>query len=67
MTENPYYIVMRKNIIFSKDVVEYIVRAHHKKMNLPLVSVGQMKRLVKSSKNFVFLIIYNILLPHLPK
>lgn len=48
---------MRTNIIFFKDGVEYIVRAHRKKMNLSLVSVGQMKRLVNASKNFVLLMI----------
>jgi hypothetical protein len=37
--------------------VEYIVIAHSKKMNLSLVNVGQMKRLVNASKNFVLLII----------
>ena len=39
-----------------KNGIDYIVRAHHKKMNLSLVSVGQMKRLVNSSKNFVLLL-----------
>jgi hypothetical protein len=37
--------------------VEYIVRAHTKKMNLSLVNAGQMKRLVNASKNFVLLMI----------
>ena len=54
MTENPYSITMRKIIVFLKDGVEYIVRAHRKKMNLSLVSVGQMKRLVNDSNNFFF-------------
>jgi len=37
--------------------VEYIVRAHSKKINLSLVNAGRMKRLVNSSKNFVLLMI----------
>ena len=40
-----------------KDGVEYIVRAHHKKLNISLVNAGQMKRLVNVSKNFVLLMI----------
>jgi hypothetical protein len=40
-----------------KNGVEYIVRAHTKKMNLSLVNAGQMKRLVNASKNFVLLMI----------
>lgn len=47
--ENKYHIF--------KDGIEYIVRAHRKKMNLSLVSVGQMKRHVNASKNFVLLMI----------
>ena len=43
--ENKYHLF--------KDGVEYIVRAHTKKMNLSLINVGQMKRLVNASKNFV--------------
>ena len=39
-----------------KDKIEYIVRAHKMKTNLVLVNVAQMKRLVKSSKNFVLMI-----------
>jgi len=53
------YLYDRKSIFYrhenkyhlSKDGIESIVRAHHKKMNLSLVSVGQMKRLVNASKN----------------
>jgi hypothetical protein len=37
--------------------VEYIVRAHTKKMNLSIINVGQMKRLVNASENFVLLMI----------
>ena len=40
-----------------KNEVEYIVRSHNKKTNLSLVNVGQMKRLVNLSKNFVLLMI----------
>jgi hypothetical protein len=40
-----------------KNEVQYIVRAHTKKLNLSLVNDGQMKRLVNSSKNFVLLMI----------
>jgi hypothetical protein len=47
--ENKYHLF--------KNEVEYIVRAHTKKMNLSLVNVGQMKRLVNASKNFVLLMI----------
>ena len=36
---------------------EYIVRAHHKKTNIAMVNVGHVERLVKSSKNFVLLMI----------
>jgi hypothetical protein len=47
--ENKYHLF--------KNGVEYIVRAHTKKMNLSLVNVGQMKRLVNASNNFVLLMI----------
>jgi hypothetical protein len=47
--ENKYHLF--------KNGVEYIVRAHTKKMNLSLVNVEQMKRLVNASKNFVLLMI----------
>jgi hypothetical protein len=47
--ENKYHLF--------KNGVEYIVRAHTKKLNLSLVNVGQMKRLVNASKNFVLLMI----------
>jgi hypothetical protein len=53
--ENKYHLF--------KNGVEYIVRAHTKKMNLSLVNAGQMKRLVNASKNIVLLMIkpkYNI-------
>jgi hypothetical protein len=57
MIGEPYFIVMRKKYDLFKKGVEYIVRAHTKKLNLSLVNVGQMKRLVNASKNFVFLMI----------
>jgi hypothetical protein len=47
--ENKYHLF--------KDGVEYIVRAHTKKMNLSLINAGKMKRLVNASKNFVLLMI----------
>jgi hypothetical protein len=47
--ENKYHLF--------KNGVEYIVRAHTKKMNLSLVNVGQMKRLVNARKNFFLLMI----------
>jgi hypothetical protein len=42
---------------FLKNGVQYIVRAHTKKLNLSLVNAGQMKRLVNASNNFVLLMI----------
>ena len=51
------FIVMRKKYHLFKNGVEYIVREHTKKLNLSLVNVGQMKRLVNASKNFVLLMI----------
>jgi hypothetical protein len=47
--ENKYHLF--------KDGVEYVVRAHTKKMNLSIINSGQMKRLVNASKNFVLLMI----------
>jgi hypothetical protein len=47
--ENKYHLF--------KDGVEYVVRAHTKKMNLSIINAGQMKRLVNASKNFVLLMI----------
>jgi hypothetical protein len=47
--ENKYHLF--------KDGVEYVVRAHTKKMNLSVINVGKMKRLVNGSKNFVLLMI----------
>lgn len=37
--------------------IEYIVREHHKKLNLSFVNDGQMKRLVNPSHNFALLMI----------
>ena len=45
--ENKYHLF--------KDGVEYIVRAHRKKLNISLVNVGEEKRLVNSSKSLVLL------------
>ena len=47
--ENKYHLF--------KNGVEYIVRAHTKKMNLSLTNARQMKRLFNASKNLVFFII----------
>jgi hypothetical protein len=47
--ENKYHL--------TKDGIEYIVRAHHVKTNLSLVTTGQMKRLVNARKNFVLMIV----------
>ena len=47
--ENKYHLF--------KDGKEFIVRAHHKKTNIALANVGQVKRLVNSSKNCVLLMI----------
>jgi hypothetical protein len=47
--ENKYHLF--------KDGIEFIVRAHTKKMNLSIINAGQMKRLVNASKNFVLLMI----------
>jgi hypothetical protein len=59
------YLYDRKAILYRqenkyhlfKDGVEYVVRAHTKKMNLSIINAGQMKRLVNASKNFVLLMI----------
>jgi hypothetical protein len=40
-----------------KNGVEYIVRAHTKKLDLSLVNVGEMNRFVNAGKNFVLLMI----------
>lgn len=40
-----------------KNGVEYIVRAHGKKLKISLVNARQMKRLVSASKSFVLLMI----------
>ena len=47
--ENKYHLF--------KDGKDFIVRAHCKKTNIAMVNVGQVKRLVNSSKNFVLLMI----------
>ena len=40
-----------------KNGIEYIVRAHNKKLNASLVNVGQMKRIVNASQNFALFMI----------
>jgi hypothetical protein len=52
-----YSIKKRTNIIFFKNEIEYIVRAHPIKTNVSLVSTGQMKRLINESKLFVLLVV----------
>lgn len=47
--ENKYQII--------KHGVEYIVRAHQNKINVSLVSTGQMKRLVNSSKGCILMVV----------
>jgi hypothetical protein len=47
--ENKYHLF--------KNGVEYIVRAHIKKVNLSLTNAGQMKRLVNDRNNLVLLMI----------
>jgi hypothetical protein len=47
--ENKYHLF--------KNGVEYIVRAHTKKLNLSLVNASQMKRLVNASKTIILLMI----------
>lgn len=42
---------------FFKDGVEFILIAHHRKLNISLASTSQMKRIINSSKNFVLLMI----------
>ena len=37
--------------------MEYILRAHRKKLNLSLVNAGQMKSIMNSNNNFMLLII----------
>jgi hypothetical protein len=37
--------------------VEYIVRAHTMRVNTTLVSIGQMKRLIKTNKRYVLMVV----------
>jgi hypothetical protein len=61
---NPY-IYDRKAIFFrhekkyhlTKGGVEYIVRSHNMRVNTTLVSAGQMKRLINTSKKYVLMVI----------
>jgi hypothetical protein len=47
--ENKYHIF--------KNEIKYIVRAHHIKTNVSLVSTGRMKRLINVSKSFVLMVV----------
>lgn len=47
--ENKYHLI--------KYGIEYIVRVHQMKTNLSLVTIGEMKRHVNTSKNFVLMIV----------
>ena len=49
-----FYLHEKMHHLF-KDGVEYIVRAHRKKLNISLVNAGEAKRLVNSSKSLVLL------------
>ena len=40
-----------------KDGIEYVIHAHRMKTSLPLISLGQMKRLVNASKICVLIMI----------
>jgi hypothetical protein len=59
------YLYDRKAILFrhenkyhlTKGGVEYIVRAHIMRVNMILVSVGQMKRLVTTNKRYVIMVV----------
>lgn len=47
--ENKYHLM--------KDTTEYIVRAHHMKVNVSLISVGHIKQIVNSSKGCMFMVV----------
>ena len=47
--ENKYHL--------TKDEVEYIVRAHHTKVSVSLVSAGQIQRLINSSKGCMLMVL----------
>ena len=47
--ENKYHL--------TKEGVEYVVRAHNKKINATLVSAGQMKKLIKNNKKYVLMVV----------
>jgi hypothetical protein len=59
------YLFDRKTIFYHeenkyhlfKDGIEFLVRAHRIKTNVSLVSIGQTKRLVNASKNFVLMMV----------
>jgi hypothetical protein len=47
--ENKYHL--------TKGGVEYIVRAHNMRVNMMLVSAGQMKRLITTNKRYVLMVV----------
>jgi hypothetical protein len=59
------YLYDRKSIFFhrenkyhlTKGGLEYIVRAHNMKVNITLVSAGQMKRLINTNKRYVLMVL----------
>ena len=59
------YLYDRKSIFYHEDNKyqltkygkEYIVRAHHKKLNLSLINSGQMKRIVNVSKRYLLMVV----------
>jgi hypothetical protein len=61
---NPY-LYDRKAVFFrhekkyhlTKGGVEYIVRTHNMRVNTPLDSAGQMKRLINTNKTYVLMVI----------
>ena len=57
MTGRKYFTKKRRSASFTKDGIQYTVRAYCIKTNLSLVSTSKMKRLVNSSSIFVLMII----------
>ena len=56
--ENKYHLF--------KDGKEFIVRAHQKKLESPLVNAGKFKRLVNASQNLIFLMVKKKYFVHNP-
>ena len=50
-------IDLKNRYQLTKDGIEYIVRAHKLKDNFSLINSGQMKRIVNSNKQFLFMIV----------